>query len=795
MKNLCFNILSLKKNFIVFIFFLTASVNLYADKITLLVKDATVWSQSQTIKGIVNSSYFSSGTLYLNNNPILFSIDNSSFSIPVFIEEGTNSIFIEIDSAGTQFYSDTLHLTLGYKLRPEVFAYAEAEGNNVSLHGKVISNPDSGALNFNWIADQQNPFNVILSGESDSVAAFTFSSNAPDGEYYFDCIVSEDDGDTVKARTYVTVDSGKVIPFNIKTDYAAWIDSTVIYEITPYNFVNGQSDFKDIINKIPELAALGITALWLQPIYPTYGGGQGYDVTNYFGIRSDYGTAEDLHNLIQTAKSFGLKVLFDFVANHSSIHHPYAVNSTEYGDTSHYYNFYQREEDDAPYSQYYRHYNGFINYFWDELPNLNYDNPEVQKWITEAAKYWIENFDIDGYRFDAIWGVNARKPEFTKQLRLALKRIKPEILMLAEGKATVPLVFDERFDAAYDWFPEESWVSHWAWQTDYNPNANPTIFNYPNENMRANLLRNSLTNNGNGYAPNAKILRFLENNDTYHFITHHGLERTKMAAALEFSLNGIPLIYNGQEAGISGHPYETEYLYYPGFSIQSFDQYGLFPYYQRLIEIRKNLPALYSDNFSEIPVTPNNFVYSYRRWKNNQNVFCVINMGVSPVNSVLEIPVSSMNLDSSKTYYLTDLINGEVFSADVSDLENINIPLERFTTRILLFADTATIVTGIEDKIAKNIPGEFKLLQNYPNPFNPSTTIHYSIPAEGKVSLKVFDILGREVSNLVNEYQRKGEHKIIFNASSAAGGLASGIYFYRLEFNNKASTHKMILLK
>src|SRR5690606_11662632 len=106
-------------------------------------------------------------------------------------------------------------------------------------------------------------------------------------------------------------------------------------------------------------------------------------------------------------------------------------------------------------------------------------------------------------------------------------------LLLAEGKATVSLVFDERFDADYDWFPEESWVSHWVWQTDYNPNANPTIFNYSNENARANLLRNSLTNNGNGYVSNAKILRFLENNDTYHFITHHGLERTKMAAALE----------------------------------------------------------------------------------------------------------------------------------------------------------------------------------------------------------------------------------------------------------------------
>ena len=59
--------------------------------------------------------------------------------------------------------------------------------------------------------------------------------------------------------------------------------------------------------------------------------------------------------------------------------------------------------------------------------------------------------DIDGYRFDAVWGVNARKPDFTTQLRLALKRVKPEILMLAEDKATSSMVFDERFDVAFDW--------------------------------------------------------------------------------------------------------------------------------------------------------------------------------------------------------------------------------------------------------------------------------------------------------------------------------------------------------
>ena len=186
---------------------------------------------------------------------------------------------------------------------------------------------------------------------------------------------------------------------------------------------------------------------------------------------------------------------------------------------------------------------------------MNYDNPEVQRWITESIKYWVEKYDIDGYRFDAIWGVTARKPEFTKQLRLALKRIKPELLLLAEDKASVSSVFDERFDAAYDWTPEESWVSHWSWQIDYNPDADSTIFNSPDQNLpRSSQLRNALTNNGNRYTRNAKIFRFLENNDTQRFIKFMSLDRTKMAAAFLFALDGIPLIFNGQEQEMMSIP-------------------------------------------------------------------------------------------------------------------------------------------------------------------------------------------------------------------------------------------------
>jgi Secretion system C-terminal sorting domain len=94
-----------------------------------------------------------------------------------------------------------------------------------------------------------------------------------------------------------------------------------------------------------------------------------------------------------------------------------------------------------------------------------------------------------------------------------------------------------------------------------------------------------------------------------------------------------------------------------------------------------------------------------------------------------------------------------------------------------------------------NLPNDFALYNNYPNPFNPSTTIDYSIKQDGLVSLKIYDILGSEVVSLVNENQVAGNYSVQFDASSAAGGLPSGIYIYRLTSRQFTSSKKLILLK
>jgi hypothetical protein len=105
------------------------------------------------------------------------------------------------------------------------------------------------------------------------------------------------------------------------------------------------------------------------------------------------------------------------------------------------------------------------------------------------------------------------------------------------------------------------------------------------------------------------------------------------------------------------------------------------------------------------------------------------------------------------------------------------------------------VPSGVVEQTSAEIPQHYELSQNYPNPFNPSTKIEYSLQKPGMVTLKVYDLLGREVTTLVNTYQVAGSYSIQFNSNQNAVSVASGIYFYRIESGSFVASKKMILLK
>ncbi len=643
-----------------------------ASSIILHARNATVWLPQQTIAGSVSGFYTKKIRVHFNDSIFSVAVNaQQNFSFNLLLKKKENIIWAESGNKRDDIISDTIIFILGYKPLPSVEPFATASGNLISFHTITKNNPYKLPLLFKWNDDERNPSHVKIINQNDSNAKLILPSAK--GNYYFNLTVIAGN-DTVKFQTLV-IRSDSIHCFNIQTDHASWIDNAVIYEITPSVFTTNPN-YDSITKRLPELTALGINTIWLQPVYKTHKGWQGYDVTDYFSLRQDLGSEKQLQLLISTAKKLHMKVLFDFVANHSSIFHPYFEDAVLNEKNSHYYNFYQHENDGAKYSSYYEIDTlGFYHYFWKNLVNFNYDNDEVQRWIIEACKYWLEKFDLDGYRFDAAWAFNARDTTFARQLQEELKTIKPDILLLAEDKGESKKVYEKGYDAAYDWKTDTAWISHWSWQYDYDPPNNPTIFNFPDEDKRGAKLINALFNGDTTHLR----LRFMENNDQPRFIVDHGLARTKMVAALMFALPGIPMIYDGQEIGCNDKVYSTKPIFKPGESIRAQDKDSLFTFYQQLIQLRNEYKSLRSPHMKNLSINAAGSVVALYRWMNDEQFIVVINMSKSSQPTTIDI--SNLNPNKDDSLFFTDVLSNKTFSSAGKKLQLLMQP---YSTKLLL---------------------------------------------------------------------------------------------------------------
>ncbi len=660
-----------------FIVSLSCCCQAQAASIVLHTRDAVAWLPQQTIQGSLVGMKAKKVTVHQDMRTFTVAVEKDhSFSFSLSLHDDKNHIWVTANEDGKTVQSDTVVLQLGYHPTPVIKPYAVVNNNTVVLHAALLSNPWK-KLNYQWTEDKRNPAAVQINDAMDSTASVQIPAGK--GVYYFNLSVSSGK-DTARFQTYVTRSEKKLQAFDMDSSHAAWIDSAILYEITPFAFVKNAT-YDDITAKLPEIKSLGVTAIWLQPLMQCDDKGQGYEVTDYFSLRDDLGTEAQLQHLITTAKALGLRVLFDFVPNHTSIHHPYAEDCAAYGTDSHYYNFYQHHTNDgAMYSsQYHKDDKGFVYYFWDDLVNLNYANPEVQQWMIEACQYWIDKFDIDGYRFDAVWGVNARQPPFGKRLQQELKSVKPDLLLLAEDKGAMKSTYTKGFDAAFDWTADTSWVSQWSWQYDYNTANNLVIFSFPVTGKRGQLLRKALFRNGDS---THLRLRFIENNDLPRLILSQGLERTKMAAALTFALPGIPLVYDGQEVGVATTPSRKHPTFERDKSIQSQDKDSLFPFYQRLAAIRYSHACLRNTSMDNITLSPAATMTAFHRGDDKEDIITVVNMDASADNALLDLRQVLKN--RANAFTLTDLLTSEIFTYKNPDVSTIKVPMNGYSTRILL---------------------------------------------------------------------------------------------------------------
>ena len=188
------------------------------------------------------------------------------------------------------------------------------------------------------------------------------------------------------------------------TDGYPWWNDSVFYEIFVRSFKDsngdGIGDLNGLIEKLDYLQDLGVTGLWLMPIHPSPSY-HGYDVTDYYSINPDYGTLDDFKRLVTEAKQRNIRIIIDYVLNHTSTEHPWFVASQD--PQSPYRDWYVWSKTDPGQEHWHRAANGdyYYGFFGEHMPDLNYTNPEVTEKMNDVARFWLQDIGIDGLRLDA----------------------------------------------------------------------------------------------------------------------------------------------------------------------------------------------------------------------------------------------------------------------------------------------------------------------------------------------------------------------------------------------------------
>lgn len=320
----------------------------------------------------------------------------------------------------------------------------------------------------------------------------------------------------------------------------------LLYEIYVRSFVDsnrdGIGDLNGIIQKFDYLKSLGVTSVWMMPIFASPSE-HGYDVSDYYQVNPQYGELADLINLVNAAHEQGIRIILDFVPSHLSNQNP--IFQDAYGNpNSIYSNWFVWTNDQ---------HTQYATFGGNEaMPRFNHYNPEVVKYLTDVALYWMD-LDGDGDYTDGIDGFrvdNATFPpqEFFMSLRQDLKSKNPDFLLLGETWVNSPgdlvMFYENQFDALFD-FPFYSVI-----QGDKNTNNDSVLAGYG----FPALIDAVIQEENDSIPPEAILVKFLSNHDTNRIATEVAADanREKLAAGLLAALPGPLMLYYGEEIGMLG---------------------------------------------------------------------------------------------------------------------------------------------------------------------------------------------------------------------------------------------------
>ena len=369
-----------------------------------------------------------------------------------------------------------------------------------------------------------------------------------------------------------------------------WCKNATIYQINTRQFTR-EGTFAAAQKHLPRLRELGVTILWLMPVheigaYNRKGDlGSPYAVKDYYSVNSEFGSADDLAAFVVAAHELGMYVILDWVANHTAWDSNLV---TEHPDW--YLRDYKGDFMPTPW------------WDWDDIIDLDYSKPDLRQYMTEALLHWVRDFDVDGYRCDVAGFVPL---DFWENVRSELEAIKP-VFMLAEWETRD--LHKAAFDATYAW----SW--------------NDALHRIAHGRADVELLRIFYAWDAKSFQRDSLRMMFVSNHDKNAW---EGTEYEQFGEALDAAIvlsvvgKGIPMIYNGQEAG------NDRRLLFFGKDEIEWVAHRTADFYRQLIALRRDTPALWSGRWGAPMINvPNDHptkVISFVRQNESHKVFAIFN--------------------------------------------------------------------------------------------------------------------------------------------------------------------------
>ena len=434
----------------------------------------------------------------------------------------------------------------------------------------------------------------------------------------------------------------------------SWAKDTVWYQIFPERFANGDAsinpentlewgsvdptastffggDIQGWIDKLDYLVDLGITGIYTCPIFksPTT---HKYDTTDYFEIDPQFGDKETFKRFVDLAHSKGIKVMLDIVVNHCGYLFAPWQDVLENGENSKYQDWFHirsfpivgLDEREWP------NYDAFA--FGKRMPKMKTENPEVRDFFLRVGTYWVEEFDIDGWRLDVS---NEVDHVFWREFRKAVRAVKDDVYILGEV-----------------WHDSNPWLKGDQFDAVMNYPLTNAILNFIAKNkISATEFKEAISKAQTMYSKNVNEVNFnlLNSHDTERLLTTCGGNKKKALLAYSFlmTLAGAPCIYYGDEVGMDGgdDPLCRKCMVWDKFE-QDLEMFATF---KKLIDVRKNHPALKSTTLEWIYVSDADELILFKKSHAKGDIYIVLN------NSDATITV---DLTALPFRVYTDLITG-----------------------------------------------------------------------------------------------------------------------------------------